>query len=747
MAADPTDDLYERAGKANNVDPMLLRAIAAGESNEDDAAVSPKGALGRMQLMPPTAAALGVRDPHDPEQAVDGAARLMRINLTAAKGDVPLALRLYQGGPNTARWGPQNAAYPAYIAGHYQQIAQGARPPATRAAGAAPKQDDNDPFSAAFGGGARSATTSTPAPAPATGPSTSSAPDDNDPFTAAFSTPPAAAAPTGQPTSPPSATAAPATAQGSPNVPITADPYGSPFDGSNGADVARATSDLGAGLGRGVRDTIDYPAQLLARGADKLGITSNAAEGVASGNAADKAAFEQQYGGNRLAMAAQDAGNLLAMAPVAGGVNGAMRLAGGLFGNTGARLLTGQLGTGLARAPSLAVQGAGIGAGTEAITGGDPVAGAYQGAVFGPAIAAGANAVRGGVNLLAGRAGGVSAEVAALAQEAQARGIPLRADQISTNPFLKTAGDAVNRMPWTGGDTFREQQHKAFNRAVAVTFGEQADAITPTVMNRARDRIGQAFNDVASRTRVPVQNDPQLLGELGRIETQAASVIPGDRSNAIRNQVTDILDKAIQHNGNVSGEAWQALTKRGSVLDDLTTSGDPDVRRYAMQIREALNDALERSAPPQVMAQLRQARSQWRAMRTVEDLVAKAPTGDVSAPLLMAKAMANDPQMAYTGGGELGTLARIGQQFLKSPPNSGSPERAIAYALLGGAGHLMTGLTGANIANQVMQSPLVVNRLIAAGQRGLAPVGAETVNRLQPYLTFEGVDAFQHRSR
>lgn len=94
--------------------PGILAATRHVESRGDTGAVSSKGARGPFQLMPDTARALGV-NPHDPMQAAEGAARLWRQNLDAAKGDIDLAARMYQGGPDRSKWGPQNAAYPGQI--------------------------------------------------------------------------------------------------------------------------------------------------------------------------------------------------------------------------------------------------------------------------------------------------------------------------------------------------------------------------------------------------------------------------------------------------------------------------------------------------------------------------------------------------------------------------------------------------------------------------------------------------------
>lgn len=91
-----TDPLAE-AANARGIDPALLRALAWQESRGRVDAVSPKGALGPMQLMPATAAMLGV-DPRDPAQNVAGGARYLRQQLDLF-GSVPLALAAYNAGP------------------------------------------------------------------------------------------------------------------------------------------------------------------------------------------------------------------------------------------------------------------------------------------------------------------------------------------------------------------------------------------------------------------------------------------------------------------------------------------------------------------------------------------------------------------------------------------------------------------------------------------------------------------------
>jgi hypothetical protein len=94
----PYADLFAAASRKCGVPAALLSAVAKQESGYNPRAVSPAGAKGLMQLMPGTAKRLGVTNPFDPAQAVDGAARMLR-DLTRRFGSTELALAAYNAGP------------------------------------------------------------------------------------------------------------------------------------------------------------------------------------------------------------------------------------------------------------------------------------------------------------------------------------------------------------------------------------------------------------------------------------------------------------------------------------------------------------------------------------------------------------------------------------------------------------------------------------------------------------------------
>jgi soluble lytic murein transglycosylase-like protein len=91
--------IIDGAAKAQSVHPKLIHAVIEQESRFHPCAVSPKGAKGMMQLMPDTAAELGVSDPFDPKENIEAGARYLRQLLDRYKGDLAQTLGAYNAGP------------------------------------------------------------------------------------------------------------------------------------------------------------------------------------------------------------------------------------------------------------------------------------------------------------------------------------------------------------------------------------------------------------------------------------------------------------------------------------------------------------------------------------------------------------------------------------------------------------------------------------------------------------------------
>lgn len=754
----PAPDLYGAAGQQYGIDPLLLQAQAQVESGGNPLATSPAGAEGLMQIMPQTAAGLGVANPYDPTQAVPGGARYLAEGYKAT-GSPAGAVAYYHGGPNQANWGPKTQAYVAKVAAEYQKL-KAARTPGDAGAEAAgatvapvdttPPPSSYDVFKAWGVGVPTPAAAPTPTPAEPAAPTSAdifkawgvgAAPKD-DGVTTITVTPNAPAVSTpdldatmqrlraGQaaPDAPPSLP--PPTPDTKPLLSIDGAPYVAP-------NVIASLAPVGAGLVRGARDVIDPAAEFLARHLSPIFGGPSGAD-VAAGDANALTAYTKANRGNALAGMGRAGGQIATTLPIIATGAGALGAAGeGLA--AGADAVAPALGTAargidnfvsgsgggnmLARALSRATAGAGQGTAVGALTSGQsdqPIGdqikqGAETGAVLGgaviPAVAA---AGRGAYNALTNS--GLNSEVANLANAATSKfGIPLRADQVSASPFVQKLGQMVRQMPGSGLNDGQIQS--AFTRAVGKTFGLDTDSITQPAIIARRNAIGDTLNSIESAHAVKL--DDAFQNQLANIESTAHTALSPDEANTVSRVINGVLAN-VKDDDTISGETFGNLIHKGSPLDAATDNQNSNIASAASAVKEALRGALARSLPPDVQKAYQDARFQYKNLMTVAPLVVKGAPGEISPAALQSRVnVQNGP---FGQSGDLGELAQIGQRFLKEPRDSGTPlGMTILHAITRpGAllGELATsGLIGGHYAGA---SPLEMLGGVAAGGAGLA---------------------------
>jgi hypothetical protein len=400
----------------------------------------------------------------------------------------------------------------------------------------------------------------------------------------------------------------------------------------------------------------------------------------------------------------QFAGGTAAMGPLAATATGARAL--GLTGGLIQRGIAGGL------------SGAAIGgADTAARTGDSSQAGtgAAVNGLFGILSPFAARVVGAGVNRVVAPAADRATNF--LLQRAEDLGIPIRPSQASTSPFINKMDQMIPKIPGSGMAGAIDEQRTGFNRALARTFGEDATRITPDVMAAAKRRIGSEFDTVERNT--TVRFDRPLAASLGTVLRDARSVLEPSQIAPIANRITEISN--LVKNGEFDGRTFNSMLKKNAPLNRLQNATDPNVKYYAGEIRTALQDALERSAPSDMAQRYNQARYQYKNMKTIQPLAEKAATGDISPTLLLNEVRKSNPNFAYGSGGDIADIARIGQRFMKQPSDSGTP---LGTKVLDVFTHTAPALAGAALGGGAYGSGFDPTTDIGLGVGGLLATAA-----------------------
>lgn len=662
---DDYSQFYESAGQQYNIHPDLLRAIVQVESGGNPNAVSSAGAKGPAQLLPETAASLGIEDPKDPQQAIYGAAKLLDQNMTRY-GNVDDAVRAYHGGTDQRNWGPKTKAY-------------------------------HDKVMSAFSGGS-------PATLMAQSQAATSLTDEQL----------LSGIPDGMPLSGSHALSDDELLSGIPDYGSTAQPqapqrlsqdFGVP--GRVGMGIAQGGVDIGHtalnAIDAGTNALLRSPIALTAANAlfpgagviAAMTAPTESALGIAPQQRAyEQARFKQLFGDSTAAKVGRIAGQTAMTAPIVGAglpaIGSVSPLAASYLG------LAANTARGIPIVGPLAVNaltGATQGAGAAALTSGGnsevPLSqqlstGAKIGGLFGAAAPV-VQKVAGKIyNALTG-AGSVSPAAIDLAQSAVDQfGIPIRGSQITSNPFIRRLDTFLGNVPFSGMKESNEEISDNFYKAVASSIGATEKALTPDVALAAKKAIGNKFDQVAQNVG-SVKADNQFVNDLATAEQEARGVLTSDQFSPIKHQVDSILEK-IAADGTIDWKAYQAITNHDAPLDRVLNSENPNIAFYASKIRNALDEALSRSAKPEDQALLTEAKYQYKNLKTLEPLLAKAPEGFIRPQLLLNRVQQIYGNVAMGGGGDLGILGRIAERFLKPASSSGAAENLGIGGLLAESG-------------------------------------------------------------
>jgi hypothetical protein len=636
-------NLFEFAAQEaqrNGVDPNLVLRVMQTESGGNPYAVSSKGAIGPMQLMPTTAKDLGV-NPNDPFDNIRGGVRYLAQQLKSF-GTPELALAAYNAGPGAVRKYGGVPPYPE-TQRYVGKITQGN--PDTQQYAGKPAPDDSDIFG-------------TPSGSAAQGGSGRQVNDDSDIFADVASKAP------------------------------TANATQKPVQHQQAAQPLTLTDRVL----KGMRDPIDAGAQLLTNVlpdnivqagnqlnnwlADKTGLVGKLPAGGVDQQVRDS---EQQYQAARKAAGsngidwARMAGNILSPANIAA----ASKI-------PQAATLAGKIGVG-------ALSGAGFGALTPVSSGdfGDEklkqvISGAVVGGAV-PAIGAGLSSIISpeasrNPNLAALRAEGVEPTIGQ-----SLGGTANRIEEkLQSVPIF---GDAVTAARRRSVEQFN---NAAINRA-ASQVGAQVDDIGQAGVKQAGDAISQYYDQALSQVKGVPLNEPNFLNDLTQLSSMSKSMTP-DMANKFEKTLDDVLLSRMSPQGVLTGQTYKTIDSDLGTLaaryGRSSQASEQELGDALSQLKNLLNQQMRRTNP-EAASMLQQADAGWANLVRVEAAAKAAKNSEgifTPAQLNMGVQSADNSvrnRAVARGTALLQDLANAGQQVLGNKyPDSGTAGRL----LLGGAG-------------------------------------------------------------
>lgn len=665
MSTQDYEPIIQAAAKANNVDPALIRGIIATESSGKPNAQSGVGATGLMQIMPSNYKSLGITDPTDPQQNIFGGAKLLS-QLLDRFGNVQTALTHYVGGDDQKQWGPQTAAYPGKVltaAGIGAPAAPAASTtlPGIPTAQAPAGLHDDDAIFAAVSKGAAPAAAAKPAP------------NNDDAIFAAFSK---------QPEQPVQNPALPAAASTAPQ----------------GQQPGMLAS-FGAGLGRGVQETALGAQQLLGHGAQAIGM-----DGVGNWLVNDA--------NQGLARGAQDVSPYSAAHPFATG-------AGNLAGSIAATAPLGALAPAATTLRGAAAVGAGVGALGGALSPVDPNSQNFTADKLKQVgIGAAAGGVLSPLAQLAGRI--VSPNVAPEVQTMLDNGVTPTPGQILGGAAARTE-EKLTSVPVVGDMIKNAQQRtvQQFNRATYQDALEPIGGQIPANVATGSDAVGYVNRQIGNvyrsiEPRASFTADANFSNDLAQIRADLSQNAPGalpQFDNIVQHQITGKLtggtpaaQGGLPIGGTMNGQQWGNTRSAisGVARQRVIGNATPDDRVLAGalgDLNDAVNTAVGRSSPPDVIPTLQSANAAWSRYKQIESAAGStgaSNNGNIFSPAQYNAAIrkgSTNAQKAQNSG-QNADFGAAAQQVLGSKyPDSGTVGRGLMSLLA-------TGGLGAGLATQ-----------------------------------------------
>lgn len=345
--------------------------------------------------------------------------------------------------------------------------------------------------------------------------------------------------------------------------------------------------------------------------------------------------------------------------------------------------------------------------------------------------------------LIGGRVSQLDEATESLARRGEDLGFQLSPAKRTGSKALEQVESRMGRRPLTSAPftQLKQDNQRALNRVASKALGlGELDAIPDVKLGEAADAIGRQFDDALRGQSVAL--DDTFLSSLDDIEQGYRSV--WGRNSKIPGIVEDARKEATG-SGRISAERYQQLQSR--LREDAQSimrsqAQDPGLGRAVGEVKDALDDAAERSLSGERLISLKDARAKWKVLRQLDPKTGAAAldpvTGDVSGRKLASTLAKRDVSGFRRGktGSDLYDAARFSRAFADQIGDSGTPTGLVDYlgeAWRGGGAGSLLGLAvpfvdptmGAAIGAASPLLPYAGSRIYASqlAQRGLLPLG------------------------
>jgi hypothetical protein len=285
---------------------------------------------------------------------------------------------------------------------------------------------------------------------------------------------------------------------------------------------------------------------------------------------------------------------------------------------------------------------------------------------------------------------GAEAERRSLLAAAQAEGIPVSFGKIQGSKPAQVFESVTQRLPFMGNiqEKMESNARTAFNKAainrIPEVRGEGIDAATVGNLDKISERIGRSFNNLENNTTVRI--DPQFGSDIAKAKLDFSKQLRDQMPASITNKLDELEGAARAHNQpgvtgvTLDGETYKNIRSKLSAQLGSTTGTD---RLAVGGMIDALDSAVERSLPRDMVKDWQNARQSWRRFSMIKDAVdarhnSQTDIGNIPPGSLAARAGSDK---------EMQRLAAVGTSFVGDKvPDSGTAQRLFFQNLIGGAG-------------------------------------------------------------